>query len=92
MAYYDAISKLGCKHSDEIDLVKYPAKLGVTFELCTGTVDKNLSVKEIAQEEIEEECGYKIPLDRIEEVMSYRQVYSVDYILKFIVDDWKCVP
>lgn len=74
MAYYDAISKLGCKHDDDVDLVKYPAKLGITLELCTGTVDKDLSTREIAQEEIEEECGYQISLDKIEEVMTYRRV------------------
>lgn len=83
--YYDAISRLGCKHNDEIDLVKYPAKLGVALELCTGTVDTGLSLKEIAQGEIEEECGYKIPLDRIEEVMSYRQVSDILPIFKLPV-------
>ena len=36
-----------------------------TYELCAGIVDKELSLKQIAQEEIDEECGYKVNLDEI---------------------------
>jgi 8-oxo-dGTP pyrophosphatase MutT (NUDIX family) len=32
----------------------------MTLELCAGIVDKSLSLVEIAQEEILEECGYKV--------------------------------
>lgn len=56
----------------KIDSSKFSGKLGVTTELCAGIVDKNLSLQEIVQEEILEECGYKIPLDNIERVVSYR--------------------
>jgi UDP-sugar diphosphatase len=41
---------------------------GMTVELCAGIVDKNLTLKEIAMEEIEEECGYAVPLDNIERI------------------------
>lgn len=35
-------------------------KRGITLELCAGIVDKpTLSLKEIAQAEVEEECGFK---------------------------------
>ncbi len=41
-------------------------KNGYTYELCAGIVDKELSLEEIASEEIDEECGYKIKkLERI---------------------------
>lgn len=72
--YYGVISESGCKHDDKIDLLKYPAKLGITLELCAGIVDKDLSLKEIAREEILEECGFNISSDRIEEVMTYKYV------------------
>lgn len=75
--YHGVISELGCKHDEQIDLVKYPAKLGITLELCAGIVDKKLSMKEIAREEVLEECGFNIPLDRIEEVMTYKYEYYI---------------
>lgn len=44
---------------------------GMMYELCAGIVDKNLSLKEIAKEEIHEECGYDVPLEMIEEITSF---------------------
>lgn len=44
---------------------------GMTVELCAGIVDKNLSLEEIAKEEIEEECGYAVPLQNLERVTSF---------------------
>ena len=44
---------------------------GLTVELCAGIVDKNLSLMHIAQEEIEEECGYRVNVDQIEKVTSF---------------------
>jgi UDP-sugar diphosphatase len=44
---------------------------GMTIELCAGIVDKNLSLAEIAMEEIEEECGYAVALDSIERITSF---------------------
>jgi len=41
---------------------------GITIELCAGIVDKELTLKEIAMEEIEEECGYAVPLESIERI------------------------
>ncbi len=41
---------------------------GLTVELCAGIVDKNLSLVEIASEEIIEECGYLVPIDKIERI------------------------
>ena len=42
-----------------------------TYELCAGIVDKDKPLKVIAQEEIDEECGYKVPLEDIEKITSF---------------------
>ena len=44
---------------------------GMTIELCAGIVDKALSLAEIVKEEVEEECGYDIPLSNIEKITSF---------------------
>ncbi len=44
---------------------------GHTYELCAGIVDKDLPLVEIAKEEILEECGYDVPLEKIERVTAY---------------------
>jgi UDP-sugar diphosphatase len=44
---------------------------GYTYELCAGIVDKDKSLAEIAQEEILEECGYHVPLEKIERITSF---------------------
>ncbi len=45
---------------------------GMTVELCAGLVDKRLTLKEIAKEEILEECGYDVELCDIEKIVSFR--------------------
>ncbi|MBN1958472.1 MAG: NUDIX domain-containing protein [Desulfuromonadales bacterium] len=42
-----------------------------TYELCAGIVDKEKSLEQITREEIDEECGYDVPVDRIEKVSSF---------------------
>ena len=44
-------------------------KDGMTVELCAGIVDKNLSLENIAIEEIDEECGYKVK--NLEKITSF---------------------
>ncbi len=44
---------------------------GMTIELCAGIVDKDLTLVEIAHEEIEEECGYLVPLEKIQKITSF---------------------
>ena len=39
---------------------------GMTIELCAGLIDKEKSLAQIAKEEIEEECGFCVPLEKIE--------------------------
>ena len=41
---------------------------GLSTELCAGILDKNSSVEQIAKEEIEEECGFDVPLEKIERI------------------------
>jgi len=43
----------------------------LTYELCAGIVDKDTSLEQISREEIDEECGYDVPLDKIEKVTSF---------------------
>ncbi|XP_063428526.1 uridine diphosphate glucose pyrophosphatase NUDT14-like isoform X1 [Mytilus trossulus] len=49
-----------------------PPNLGLTYELCAGIIDKDTSLEQIAQAEVLEECGYKVPLDRLERICSCR--------------------
>ena len=44
---------------------------GFTYELCAGIIDKDKSVAQIAKEEILEETGYDVPLEKLEKVSSF---------------------
>lgn len=55
-----------------IDHTKYPGSLGLTYELCAGIVDKKKTVAEIAQEEVFEECGYKVQTENLQRITGYR--------------------
>lgn len=58
---------------ENVDLVKYPVKIGVTLELCGGMVDKkNLSSAEIAREEVLEECGFDIHANRLKQIYNFK--------------------
>ncbi len=41
---------------------------GMTVEMCAGLIDKDKSLEQIAKEEIEEECGFDVPLKKIERI------------------------
>jgi len=49
-----------------------PGDCGITYEFCAGIVDKKLTLREIAREEVLEECGYSVPLDSLERIQTYR--------------------
>lgn len=55
-----------------IDTSKYPAELGITLEFCAGIVDKDKSLVEIAREEVLEECGYDVPVERMQKIQTFR--------------------
>ena len=42
-----------------------------TYELCAGIIDKDISLKEIAKEEILEECGYDVNVKKIQKITSF---------------------
>jgi len=42
-----------------------------TYELCAGIIDKESSLEQIAKEEIDEECGYDVSLEKIEKITSF---------------------
>lgn len=45
---------------------------GESYELCAGLVDKEgKTIEQIAQEEVLEECGYSIPIYRLEPIHSF---------------------
>ncbi|XP_074541506.1 uridine diphosphate glucose pyrophosphatase NUDT14 [Halichoeres trimaculatus] len=55
-----------------------PASAGVTYELCAGLVDKpDLSLEEIARQEVLEECGYDVPASKLKRITSYRSGVGV---------------
>lgn len=77
---HDSVSTLlWHKEKDAFVLVKQlrPAILnadkkdGYTYELCAGIIDKNASDAQIAKEEIEEECGYDVPVQNLERVTKF---------------------
>ncbi len=44
---------------------------GVTLELCAGLVDKNLTLEQIASEEVIEETGYKVDAKELIKIASF---------------------
>jgi UDP-sugar diphosphatase len=61
---------------------------GFTYELCAGIVDKDLSLVEIAKEEILEECGYDVDTKNIKKsplftpVSGYPELNKVSILLR----------
>ena len=56
---------------EDLSTIFTPSSTGLTYELCAGVVDSENSYEQITKEEILEECGYDVPLNCIERVMSY---------------------
>jgi len=46
-------------------------KHSFTYELCAGIVDKKIPLTQIVQEEIDEECGYKVEINKISKISSF---------------------
>lgn len=44
---------------------------GISLELCAGILDKDMSLPQIAKEEIFEECGYDVDVSKIEKIASF---------------------
>ena len=48
-----------------------PLSEGVTYELCAGIIDKNMSRVSLIKQEILEECGYDVPEENLQEITSF---------------------
>lgn len=60
------------KEFDKIDWSSYDSETGYTIELCAGLIDKEgLSPREIASEEVAEECGYRVDPDDLIHVITF---------------------
>ncbi|XP_025091686.1 uridine diphosphate glucose pyrophosphatase-like isoform X3 [Pomacea canaliculata] len=68
----NCVSSKDDSEAETVDTEKYPGELGLTIELCAGIMDKNHSPQEMAQMELLEECGYKVPIDSIKKITSFR--------------------
>ncbi|XP_067894606.1 uridine diphosphate glucose pyrophosphatase NUDT14 isoform X2 [Heterodontus francisci] len=72
------ITTADCSPQSRMAAELLPASAGVTYELCAGIVDKpGLSLQEIAQEEILEECGYNVSVENLQKITSYRSAVGV---------------
>ncbi|KAH0947042.1 hypothetical protein HN011_001254 [Eciton burchellii] len=67
--YYTFLPEYGVQ--DTVDLEQYPPTLGLSLELCAGIVDKDKPLVEIAREELQEECGYKVPASALKQISTY---------------------
>lgn len=68
----DYLETVGDSFDSDQLVAKFPPKDAITMEFCAGIVDKDLPLPEIAREELIEECGYNVPVERIEEVIRFR--------------------
>ena len=76
--YFANARKCGALTDDRIDTSLLPGSAGVTVELCAGIIDKDKPREEIAQEEILEECGYNVPVEKLEKIIAGRWVTEIN--------------
>ncbi|XP_072031102.1 uridine diphosphate glucose pyrophosphatase NUDT14-like [Amphiura filiformis] len=57
---------------ETVDTTIHPGHLGMTYELCAGLVDKDKSLPEMARDEVLEECGYDVPVEKFEMITCAR--------------------
>lgn len=63
------------RQPSDIDWTQHSMSIGMTLELCAGIVDKNeMPLVQVMKEEICEECGYDVPIDRISVITKFRFV------------------
>lgn len=62
-----------------------------TYELCAGIMDKNKDIAVIAQEEIDEECGFHVPVENLRQITSFYNNVGVSgsrqYLFYATIDD-----
>ena len=69
--YYSVVRQQD-PNSQVVDTSKFNSKDGITLELCAGIHDKAQSLVQVAKDEVLEECGYDVPLEKFEKVLTYR--------------------
>jgi len=57
-----------------VDVSVLPPHQACTLELCAGIVDKDVSLEEIARQELLEEVGYDVPVSKLEKIVVGRSV------------------
>eukprot|EP00057_Strongylocentrotus_purpuratus_P005664 XP_003731501.1 PREDICTED: uridine diphosphate glucose pyrophosphatase isoform X3 [Strongylocentrotus purpuratus] len=62
----------------KVDTDKHKGEEGMTLELCAGLMDKDKDVTEMAQAEVLEETGYKVPLENLKKITSFRNEVGVN--------------
>lgn len=67
-----------CRQATKEGRQRPPYSVGFTYELCAGILDKDeLSLAEVAAEEVAEECGYSIPASKLSKVSSYMSAIGI---------------
>ncbi|KAF1750568.1 hypothetical protein GCK72_017119 [Caenorhabditis remanei] len=60
------------KEFSDIEWTSYDTEVGFTIELCAGLIDKEgLTPRQIASEEISEECGYRVDSDDLIHIVTF---------------------
>ncbi|XP_064120397.1 uridine diphosphate glucose pyrophosphatase NUDT14-like [Macrobrachium nipponense] len=60
-----------------VDTSKFPGVDGITLELCAGIHDKDQSLVQDAKHEVLEECGYDVPLEKFQKILTLRSGVGV---------------
>jgi len=68
--YYKSIPDYDKLNDKPIDTKKYPLTNGSAIEFCTGIVDKNKSLEEIAVNLLREECGYAVDNSNLKKIVT----------------------
>jgi len=63
--------------SSDVDTSVFPPHHACTLELCAGIIDKDVSIEEIARQELLEEVGYDVPVGKLEKIFSARYAGSL---------------
>ena len=71
MSRASAMTGENMRPGSSIDTALVKGEVGLTIELCAGIIDKDISLEEIAREEVREECGYLVPVERIKKIVTF---------------------
>jgi len=76
--YNGAMKPSGGNEIQAVEWASISPESGLTIELCAGICDNPaLSNAEIAKQEVFEECGYDVPIENFQRIISYRSGIGV---------------